>query len=195
MDRFRNDQAAEGCDLIVVDTSGRHSQESALLEEMRQLATVIGASFTFTLRALYSPFRLVQSMGPLGRLVSFLPAGLLGDKGKQEKEGQQAKIKRYMTIMDSMSAAELDGADPMKLMMTKQQQSRINRVARGSGRPVSQVTELLEEHKRMAKMLSKFAPHVKRQRQRPNNDMLNQLGGTIGLHSIIRQMDRRSKST
>jgi len=104
-------------------------------------------------------------MGPLRHLVSFLPAGLLGDKGKQEEEGQQAKIKRYMTMMDSMSAAELDGADPMKMMMTKQQQSRINRVARGSGRPVSQVVELLEEHKRMAKMLSKFAPaHVKRQR-------------------------------
>ncbi|CAD6228165.1 unnamed protein product [Miscanthus lutarioriparius] len=290
VDRFRNDQAAEGCDLIVVDTSGRHSQEAALLEEMRQLAeatrpdlvvlvmdasigqaafhqalafkqsvevgavivtkmdghakgggalsavaatkspvifigtgehiadleafdarsfvsrllgmgylpgfmdkiedamtmpmpmppdqgqgleqllheltTVKGASFTFTLRALYSLFRLVQSTGPLRHLVSFLPAGLLGDKGKQEEEGQQAKIKRYMTMMDSMSAAELDGADPMKMMMTKQQQSRINRVARGSGRPVSQVVELLEEHKRMAKMLSKFAPaHVKR----PNN--------------------------
>jgi signal recognition particle GTPase len=54
----------------------------------------------------------------------------LGDKGKQEDEGQQAKIKRYVTIMDSMSAAELDGADPMKLMMTKQQQSRINRPGR-----------------------------------------------------------------
>jgi len=38
VDRFRNDQAAEGCDLIVVDTGGRHSQEAALLEEMRQLA-------------------------------------------------------------------------------------------------------------------------------------------------------------
>jgi signal recognition particle subunit SRP54 len=322
VDRFRkDDQAAEGCDLIVVDTSGRHSQEAALLEEMRQLAeatrpdlvvlvmdasigqaafdqalaskqsaeagaviitemdghakgggalsavaatkspvifigtgehvadleafvarsfvsrllgmgdspgfmdkiedtmttmpmpadqgqqgleqllhelmTVKGAS-GFTLRALYQLFRVVQSMGPLRHLVSFLPAGLLGDKEKQlEKEGQQAKIKRYMTIMDSMSAAELDGPDPMKLMMTKQQQSRsrINRVARGSGMPVSQVVELLEEHKRMAKMLSKFAPHVKRQRRRPNNDILNQLGGTIGLHSIIRQMDRRSKST
>ncbi|CAD6267369.1 unnamed protein product [Miscanthus lutarioriparius] len=133
-------------------------QGQGLEQLLHELTTVKGASFTFTLRALYSLFRLVQSMGPLRHLVSFLPAGLLGDKGKQEEEGQQAKIKRYMTMMDSMSAAELDGADPMKMMMTKQQQSRINRVARGSGRPVSQVVELLEEHKRMAKMLSKFAP-------------------------------------
>jgi signal recognition particle subunit SRP54 len=253
VDRFRNDDqaaAAEGCDLIVVDTSGRHSQEAALLEEMRQVAeatrpnlvvlvmdasigqgalyqalafkqsadvgavivtkmdghaklsavaatkspvifigtgehvadleafdarsfmrrllgmgdlpgfmdkicrvpsmsdddqgqgleqllhelTVTGAS-GFTLRQLYTLFRLVQSMGPLGHLVSFLPTGLLGNKGK-EKEGQ-AKMKGYVTIMDSMTAAELDGTNPMKLMMTNQQ-SRINRVARGSGRPVSQ---------------------------------------------------------
>jgi signal recognition particle GTPase len=35
VDRFRNQ---EGCDLIVVDTSGRHRQEAALLEEMRQVA-------------------------------------------------------------------------------------------------------------------------------------------------------------
>jgi len=141
-------------------------QGQGLEQLLHELTTVKGASFTFTLRALYSLFRLVQSMGPLRHLVSFLPAGLLGDKGKQEEEGQQAKIKRYMTMMDSMSAEELDGADPMKMMMTKQQQSRINRVARGSGRPVSQVVELLKEHKRMAKMLSKFAPaHVKR----PNN--------------------------
>ena len=125
------------------------------------------------------------------QVVSMIPgfSAQFIEKGK-EKEGQ-AKIKRYMTMMDSMTDAgelvqhfllgnhsldrhcethlsltvylELDGTNP-KLM----NQSRINRVARGSGRPVSQVVELLEEHKRMAKMLSKFAPaHVKR--QRPNN--------------------------
>jgi signal recognition particle subunit SRP54 len=35
VDRFRNE---DGCDLIVVDTSGRHRQEAALLEEMRQVS-------------------------------------------------------------------------------------------------------------------------------------------------------------
>lgn len=39
MERFRK----ENCDLIIVDTSGRHKQEVALFEEMRQVseATVI----------------------------------------------------------------------------------------------------------------------------------------------------------
>ena len=33
----------ENCDLIIIDTSGRHKQEAALFEEMRQVseATVI----------------------------------------------------------------------------------------------------------------------------------------------------------
>lgn len=38
----------ENCDLIIVDTSGRHKQEAALFEEMRQVseATVLWAYST-----------------------------------------------------------------------------------------------------------------------------------------------------
>lgn len=41
VERFKN----ENCDLIIVDTSGRHKQEVALFEEMRQVseATVFPA--------------------------------------------------------------------------------------------------------------------------------------------------------
>ncbi|KAG0548464.1 hypothetical protein BDA96_01G169100 [Sorghum bicolor] len=264
VDRFRDEDA---CDLIVVDTSGRHRQEAALLEEMRQVAdatrpdlvvfvmdasigqaafqqaqafrqsTPVGAvivtkmdghakgggalsavaatkspvifigtgehipdleafdakSFileeltkeNFTLRALRKLFRAMLSMGPLGQLVSMIP-GLISDRFS-EKEGH-AKMKRYMTMMDSMTDAELDGTST-KLM----NQSRIKRVARGSGRPVRDVVDMLEEHKRMAKMMSKL-PNVKR----PNDintlvnaipqPLLNQFGGKFGLQSLIRQM-------
>lgn len=34
VDRFKQ----ENCDLIIVDTSGRHKQEAALFEEMRQVS-------------------------------------------------------------------------------------------------------------------------------------------------------------
>ncbi|CAD6238080.1 unnamed protein product [Miscanthus lutarioriparius] len=246
VDRFRNE---EGCDLIVVDTSGRHRQEAALLEEMRQVSDatrpdlvvlVMDASIgqtafeqaqafrqsapvgavivnkmdghakgggalsavaatkspvileelikkgNFTLRDLRKLFRAVQSMGPLGQLVSMIPGGLISDKFNEK--GGQAKMKRYMTMMDSMTDAELDGTTA-KLM----NQSRINRVARGSGRPVREVVDLLEEHKRMAKMMSKL-PNVKR----PNDinhianaipqELLNRFGGKFGLQKLIRQM-------
>lgn len=42
VERFKQ----ENCDLIIVDTSGRHQQEAALFEEMRQLAE---ATVFFTL--------------------------------------------------------------------------------------------------------------------------------------------------
>jgi signal recognition particle subunit SRP54 len=76
-------------------------------------------------------------------------------------------------------------------------QSRINRVARGSSRRLREVVDMLEEHKRMAKMMSKL-PNIKR----PNdiNDLvnaipqplLNQFGVKFGLQNIIRKMGAKS---
>jgi len=43
VERFKK----ENCDLIVVDTSGRHKQEASLFEEMRQLAEVTVSSTGF----------------------------------------------------------------------------------------------------------------------------------------------------
>jgi signal recognition particle subunit SRP54 len=146
------------------------------------------------------------------------------EKGK-EKEGQ-AKIKRYMTIMDSMTQkgeltqdflfskqaghvflnlfdscclpVELDNTNP-KLM----NESRINRIARGSGRLVKEVVDMLEEHKRIAKMWSKLPINNIR---RPNNrdslkplvnalppNMLNQLGGLNGLQNMMKQMGSQKR--
>ncbi|KAG2600533.1 signal recognition particle 54 kDa protein 2-like [Panicum virgatum] len=151
----------------------------------------------FTLRLLYEMFQNLQNMGPLGQLFSMIP-GLSAqfiEKGK-EKEGQ-AKIKRYMTIMDSMTEKELDNTNP-KLM----NKSRINRIARGSGRPVKEVVDVLEEHKRIAKMWSKlpFRRPLTNNRDSfkslvnalPPN-MLNQLGGLNGLQNMMKQMGSKKR--
>ncbi|RVW35893.1 Signal recognition particle 54 kDa protein 3 [Vitis vinifera] len=76
-------------------------------------------------------------------------------KGR-EKESQ-AKIKRYMTMMDSMTNEGkfhflIVGHFEPKLM----NESRIMRIARGSGRQVREVMEMLEEYKRLAKIWSKM---------------------------------------
>jgi signal recognition particle subunit SRP54 len=115
------------------------------------------------------------------------------EKGK-EKEGQ-ARIKRYVTIMDSMTQKELQSTNP-KLM----NESRIIRIARGSGRLVKEVVDMLEEHKRIAKMWSKLPLDKKRilntnsresMKQLGNvipTNMLNQLGGLNGLQNMVKQM-------
>ncbi|RVW92043.1 Signal recognition particle 54 kDa protein 2 [Vitis vinifera] len=105
----------------------------------------------FTLRIMYEQFQNILKMGPIGQVFSMLPgfSAELMPKGR-EKESQ-AKIKRYMTMMDSMTNEELDTSNP-KLM----NESRIMRIARGSGRQVREVMEMLEEYKRLAKIWSKM---------------------------------------
>ncbi|KAK8595153.1 hypothetical protein V6N13_016060 [Hibiscus sabdariffa] len=57
----------------------------------------------FTLRIMYEQFQNILKMGPIGQVFSMLPgfSSELMPKGR-EKESQ-AKIKRYMTMMDSMT--------------------------------------------------------------------------------------------
>ena len=148
-------------------------------------------------------------------------------KGR-EKESQ-AKIKRYMTMMDSMTnegkwsfccfpffgawssnfansltsfiihVSELDSSNP-KLM----NESRIMRIARGSGRHLREVMEMLEEYKRLAKIWSKMKglkiPKKGEMSALSRNmnaqhmskvlppQMLKQIGGMGGLQSLMKQM-------
>ncbi|KAG8372518.1 hypothetical protein BUALT_Bualt12G0074500 [Buddleja alternifolia] len=116
----------------------------------------------------------------------------------REKESQ-AKIKRYMTMMDSMTNEELDSSNP-KLM----NESRIMRIARGCGRPVRDVVDMLEEYKRLAKVWGKMkglkipkkgemsalsrnmnAQHMSK--VLPPN-MLKQIEGMGGLQNLMKQM-------
>lgn len=94
---------------------------------------------------------------------------------------------------------ELDGTNP-KLM----NQSRINRIARGSGRLVEEVVHMLEEYKRIAKMWKKLPLPTNNRRLNTNRDirpianaippnMLNQLGGFVGLQNMMKQMGAQSR--
>jgi signal recognition particle subunit SRP54 len=149
----------------------------------------------FTLKVMHQLLQSIQNMGSLGQLASMIPgfSAQFNEKGK-EKEGQ-ARIKRYVTIMDSMTQKELQSTNP-KLM----NESRIIRIARGSGRLVKEVVDMLEEHKRIAKMWSKLPLDKKRilntnsresMKQLGNvipTNMLNQLGGLNGLQNMVKQM-------
>ncbi|KAM3405217.1 hypothetical protein ACQJBY_007980 [Aegilops geniculata] len=154
------------------------------------------AEGAFTLRLMYEQFQNLLKMGPMGQIFSMLPgfSSELMPKG-QEKESKE-KIKRYMTIMDSMTAAELDSKNP-KLMT----ESRILRVARGSGRQVKDVTDMLEEYKRLAKMWSKLnvskliPPNGKMSDQAIQKmlkamprQVVQQMGGKSAFEALVKQI-------
>mmetsp|Transcript_3182 Transcript_3182/g.5456 ORF Transcript_3182/g.5456 Transcript_3182/m.5456 type:complete len:506 (+) Transcript_3182:110-1627(+) len=100
-----------------------------------------------TMRVLRDMFESVMELGPMSQMMSMLP-GFNSDslpKGN-DKQGQLV-IKRFITIIESMSEKELDSSN-MKLLS---EPSRIERLARGSGRHPGEVLNLLEAHKHYAK--------------------------------------------
>ncbi|XP_016562875.2 signal recognition particle 54 kDa protein 1 isoform X2 [Capsicum annuum] len=103
-----------------------------------------------TLRIRYEQYQNMLKIGPLGQVFSMLPGFSSEMMPKGCEKESQAKFKRYMTIMDSMTDEELDSTKP-KIMT----ESRIMRIARGSGHLVHEVMEMLEEYKRLAKGFSK----------------------------------------
>ncbi|KAI3845441.1 hypothetical protein MKW98_009246 [Papaver atlanticum] len=153
----------------------------------------------FTMRIMYEQFQNILNMGPISQVFSMLPgfSAELMPKGR-EKESQ-SKIKRYMTIMDSMTNEELDSTNP-KIM----NESRIMRVARGSGRQLRDVMEMLEEYKRLAKVWGKMKglkiPKKGEMSALSRNmnaqhmskvlppQMLKQIGGMGGLQNLMKQM-------
>eukprot|EP00301_Raphidiophrys_heterophryoidea_P025052 c8311_g4_i1.p1 GENE.c8311_g4_i1~~c8311_g4_i1.p1 ORF type:complete len:506 (-),score=151.67 c8311_g4_i1:257-1729(-) len=159
----------------------------------------------FTIRDMREQFENLLKMGPLSQVMSMIP-GLGQDllpKGK-EKEGQ-ARIKKFMCIMDSMTDEELDSNNPKVWT----QDTRIVRIARGSGRAVQEVQELLMEHKRFAAMIGKMSKMNLGGGRNPNDinammkngnfqqmakminpQVLKQMGGAQGLQSMMKEMSK-----
>mmetsp|Transcript_73330 Transcript_73330/g.166218 ORF Transcript_73330/g.166218 Transcript_73330/m.166218 type:complete len:520 (-) Transcript_73330:84-1643(-) len=102
----------------------------------------------FSLRDLYEQFRNLQKMGPMGQVMQMIPGMSQMLPQGAEKEGAK-RIKRFMVMMDSLTDDELDSIVPIT-------DSRKLRIARGSGSSLGEVHLLLEEYKRMEKMVGKM---------------------------------------
>ncbi|KAH7277882.1 hypothetical protein KP509_38G013100 [Ceratopteris richardii] len=155
---------------------------------------------SFTLRIMYEQFQNILKMGPLNQVFSMIPgfSAELMPKGR-EKESQ-ARIKKFMVMMDSMTNAELDSTNP-KLFS---EPSRINRIARGSGHRVQDVQEMIDEYKRLSKVWSKMKGlkipkkgdmsalsrnmNAQQMSKVLPPQMLKQLGGMGGLQGLMKQM-------
>ena len=105
----------------------------------------------FTLRDMYDQFENIVKMGPLGKMMEMMPGmGNLAKEAQKSGIDSSQKIKNYMIIMDSMTDPELDDPD---VLFKSQRESRVRRIARGSGRSVPEVNELLEQYRNFEKMM------------------------------------------
>lgn len=103
-----------------------------------------GMDFTDFLAAM----KQIEKLGPLEGLLKMLP-GVNGKMLKQLKQADPKRMKHVEAIILSMTPAERK--DP-----TLMNGSRRARIAKGAGRPISEVNKLLEQFRDMQKMMKKM---------------------------------------
>lgn len=126
---------------------------------------------------------------------------------KGSEQESVARLKRLMTIMDSMSDNELDSRDGAKLF--SKQGGRVTRVAQGAGVTEKEVKDLVAQYTKFAAVVKKMggikglfkggdmAKNVNQvQMAKLNQQMakmmdprvLQQMGGMAGLQNMMRQL-------
>ncbi|MEM5773036.1 MAG: signal recognition particle receptor subunit alpha [Candidatus Aenigmatarchaeota archaeon] len=99
----------------------------------------------FTLQDFMEQIEAMGKMGPLGKVVGMIPG--LGMKVPEDVlEKQEEKMKHYKHIIQSMTKEERENPEIINA-------SRIRRIAKGSGRPESEVRELLQQYEQMKKLM------------------------------------------
>lgn len=123
-------------------------KDAGILENNKESVQRL-AKGLFTIRDMRDQFENVIKLGPMDRIMSMIPGLPQNMFGKgQEKEGGE-RIKRFIYMMDSMTDAELD----CKVQIDE---SRIKRIARGSGTSPAELQQLLVCHKSMEKVVGKM---------------------------------------
>jgi len=161
----------------------------------------------FTLRDMYEQFQNIMKMGPFSQIMGMIPGFSSDFMTKGNEQESMARLKKLMTIMDSMNDRELDHREGAKLF--SRQTGRITRVARGSGVATRDVQELLSQYTKFAAMVKKMggikglfkggdiAKNVNSvQINKLNQQMakmmdprvLQQMGGISGLQGMMRQL-------
>ena len=148
---------------------------------------------------MYEQFQTVLKMGPIGNLMEMLPGmGELLKQAKSKGVDSNQKLQSYICIMDSMTKQEMD--DPELLgKKSKSRDSRIKRIARGSGRSVKDVTELLQQYTVLEANIKKMKGKIGKKGQMNtksisqmqkmiNPQVMKQMGGFGGISQMMKQM-------
>ncbi|MBT7903220.1 signal recognition particle protein [Candidatus Woesearchaeota archaeon] len=140
----------------------------------------------FNLIDLYEQMSAMSKMGPLGKIVDMIP-GFGGLKiPKDMLKGQEEKLKVWKHMMNSMTKKELE--DPENVMTP----SRIDRIATGSGKTISDVRELIKQYRQSKKMIKSFAGKSGSPEQMQK---MMQRGGIGGLMGGMKGMGRGKRKT
>ncbi|MDP3066678.1 MAG: signal recognition particle protein Srp54 [Methanobacteriaceae archaeon] len=118
----------------------------------------------FTLKDMYSQFEMMNKMGPMQQVMNMMPG--MGNKlPKNASQVTEEKLTKYRILMDSMTEHELTHPEVIK-------QSRVKRIAKGSGMRNEDVKELLKYYQVTKKAIKGFG---KRKMGGPLGQMMRQM--------------------
>jgi signal recognition particle subunit SRP54 len=112
----------------------------------------------FTLRDMRAQLSSLGEMGPFSKLLSMVPGIGAGKVDEKQLDATQSRLKKFRTILDSMTGEELD--DPSLLKA-----DRIHRIARGSGQRTTEVRALLKQYEATRKAAHGLASNRRLRRQ------------------------------
>ena len=113
----------------------------------------------------YEQISMIQNMGPVKDLLAKLPIQGLLPKDANIDEREFLRIK---AIIDSMTKDE-------RLLVKPMNESRIRRVAKGSGQPTKSVHDLIKKFQTMRQMMGKIGKNMGLLGKIPGMGQLNQL--------------------
>ncbi|MEG3224717.1 MAG: signal recognition particle protein Srp19 [Methanobacteriales archaeon Met13] len=118
----------------------------------------------FTLKDMYSQFEMMNKMGPMQQVMNMMPG--MGNKlPKNASQVTEEKLTKYRILMDSMTEHEHTHPEVIK-------QSRVKRIAKGSGMRNEDVKELLKYYQVTKKAIKGFG---KRKMGGPLGQMMRQM--------------------
>lgn len=137
----------------------RLAKDFAENEEYKTMIKHLQAG-TLTVRDWKEQLSNLQKMGQLGSIMQMVGLNQPMFQGMNIEK----KFKSYMVILDSMTDRELDG--PAKSMLGDE--SRLRRLAHGSGRDVREVSELFEQIKMFQQCIDRLPKAMRQQLSNPN---------------------------
>ena len=103
----------------------------------------------FNLIDLYEQTQALKKMGPLNKVMEMIPGMAKLKMPKEALQAQEGQLETWKFLMDSMTKYELENPDSLS-------GHRVERIASGSGRSVSEVRQLVKQYKKSKKLMKMF---------------------------------------
>ena len=130
----------------------------------------------FTLKDMRHQMRALDRMGPLSQVMDMIPGlggSIMDQLPDDAMDVTQDRMRAFEIIMDSMTEDELE--NPRSIG-----QSRMERIAKGSGTSVDDVRQLLEQYRTMSRAIKQFQGMGDSDMQRMMKQMQQGGGGDMG---------------